>query len=43
VFTVEPSIVQANGASARIEDCIVVRPGGGEPLTSGFQDLIVID
>lgn len=43
VFTVEPSIVQATGASARVEDCIVVRKGGGEPLTSGFQDLIVID
>jgi Xaa-Pro dipeptidase len=29
--------------SARVEDCIVVRPGGGEALTSGWQDLTVIE
>ncbi|SHG34404.1 Xaa-Pro dipeptidase [Kaistia soli DSM 19436] len=43
IFTVEPSILQDGSFSARVEDCIVVRPGGGEPLTRGFQDLIVID
>ena len=43
VFTVEPSILQMHGTSARVEDCVVVRPGGGEALTSGFQELIVID
>ena len=25
------------------EDVIVARPGGGEPLTHGYQDLIVIE
>ena len=43
IFTVEPSIFQDGGVSARVEDCIVARPGGGEALTSGFQDLIVIE
>ena len=43
VFTVEPSVWQTDGFSARVEDCIVVRPGGGEKLTNGYQDLIVID
>ena len=43
VFTVEPSILIEGGASARVEDCIVVRPGGGEPLTRGYQDLIVVE
>lgn len=43
IFTVEPSIFQDGGFSARVEDCIVVRPGGGEALTSGWQDLIVIE
>lgn len=43
MFTVEPSILQAAGASARVEDVVVARPGGGEPLTGGFQDLVVID
>jgi Xaa-Pro dipeptidase len=43
LFTIEPSIFQANGASARVEDVIVARPAGGEPLTRGFQDLIVVD
>lgn len=42
IFTIEPSIFQDGGVSARVEDCIVTRPGGGEALTSGFQDLIVI-
>ena len=43
VFTIEPSIFRDNTFSARVEDCIVARPGGGEPLTKGFQDLIVIE
>ncbi|MHB2170040.1 M24 family metallopeptidase [Alsobacter sp. R-9] len=43
MFTIEPSILQATGASARVEDVIVARPGGGEPLTGGFQDLYVVD
>ena len=43
LFTVEPSITQFNTFSARVEDVIVARPGGGEPLTRGYQDLIVID
>jgi Xaa-Pro aminopeptidase len=29
--------------SARVEDCIVARPGGGEPLTTGWQDLVVVE
>jgi Xaa-Pro aminopeptidase len=43
MFTIEPSIFQASGPSARVEDVIVARPGGGEPLTTGFQDLYVVD
>ncbi|MFW5709473.1 MAG: M24 family metallopeptidase [Chloroflexota bacterium] len=43
MFTVEPSIMQFETFSARVEDVVVVRPAGGEPLTRGFQDLIVID
>jgi Xaa-Pro aminopeptidase len=43
IFTVEPSIFQDGDFSARVEDCIVVRPGGGEALTRGWQDLIVIE
>ena len=43
LFTIEPSIMQFNNFSARVEDIVVARPGGGEALTSGFQDLIVID
>jgi Xaa-Pro dipeptidase len=43
MFTIEPSIFQATGPSARVEDVIVARPGGGEPLTRGFQDLFVVD
>ncbi|HEX2622997.1 MAG TPA: M24 family metallopeptidase, partial [Phototrophicaceae bacterium] len=42
-FTVEPSITQDHTFSARVEDVVVARPGGGEPLTTGFQSLIVID
>jgi Xaa-Pro dipeptidase len=43
MFTIEPSIFQATGFSARVEDVIVARPDGGEPLTTGFQELIVVD
>jgi Xaa-Pro dipeptidase len=43
VFTVEPSVWQDGSYSARVEDCVVVRPDGGEKLTNGYQDLIVIE
>ena len=41
-FTIEPSILISGGFAARVEDIIVARPGGGEPLTTGYQDLIVV-
>jgi Xaa-Pro dipeptidase len=43
VFTVEPSISQFDSFSSRVEDLVVVRADRGEPLTSGFQHLHVID
>lgn len=43
MFTVEPSITQIVRPSARVEDVVVVRPNGGEPLTTGFQSLIVVE
>ena len=43
MFTVEPSILQDRSFSARVEDVIVARPGGGQKLTNGFQDLLVVD
>lgn len=43
MFTIEPSITQLNSFSTRVEDVVVARPNGGEPLTKGFQSLIVID
>jgi Xaa-Pro dipeptidase len=43
IFTVEPSIFQDGDFSARVEDCVVARPGGGEALTTGWQDLVVIE
>lgn len=45
MFTVEPSITlfEHPHFSARVEDVVVVRPGGGEPLTRGFQTLHVVD
>ncbi len=43
LFTVEPSILHDNGFSARVEDVVVARPGGGEKLTNGFQSLIVVE
>jgi Xaa-Pro aminopeptidase len=41
-FTVEPSIFMPHHAGCRVEDIAVVRPGGGEPLTSGYQTLHVV-
>jgi Xaa-Pro dipeptidase len=43
LFTVEPSILQEGKCSARVEDVVVARPEGGEPLTRGFQTLVVVD
>lgn len=43
MFTVEPSIMQNHSFSARVEDVVVVRQGGGEPLTTGFQTLYVVE
>jgi Xaa-Pro aminopeptidase len=43
MFTVEPSILQDRSFSARVEDVIVCRPGGGEKLTNGFQALLVVE
>lgn len=45
-FTVEPSIgtSQHEGAiHARVEDIVVVRPGGGEALTDQHKELHVVD
>ena len=42
LFTIEPSIMQFDGYSARVEDVVVARPGGGEKLTNGWQELIVV-
>ncbi len=43
LFTVEPSILLEGRCSARVEDVVVVRPEGGEPLTAAFQTLYVVD
>jgi Xaa-Pro aminopeptidase len=43
LFTVEPSIIQFQGFSARVEDVVVVRAGGGEPLTSGHRKMLVVE
>jgi Xaa-Pro dipeptidase len=43
LFTIEPSITQLNTFSSRVEDVVVARPSGGEPLTRGYQELIIID
>ena len=43
LFTVEPSIMRFGGFSARVEDVVAVRPGGGEKLTNGFQTLYVVE
>lgn len=41
-FTVEPSIFLPHRFGARVEDVVVVRAGGGEPLTNGFQKLHIV-
>jgi Xaa-Pro dipeptidase len=43
LFTVEPSITQFDNFSARVEDVVVARKGGGEPLTDRFRDMRVVD
>jgi Xaa-Pro dipeptidase len=43
LFTVEPSITQFNTFSCRVEDVVAVRPTGGEPLTKGFRELLVVE
>ena len=43
IFTIEPSIFQDGTFSARVEDCIVARPEGGEALTTGWQELVVVE
>ncbi|MFN8379274.1 MAG: Xaa-Pro peptidase family protein [Anaerolineae bacterium] len=43
MFTVEPSIMQHNSFSSRVEDVVLVGPDGGIPLTTGFQSLIVVE
>ncbi len=42
LVTIEPSITRFNTFSARVEDVVIVREGGGEPITSGFRELHVI-
>ena len=42
-FTVEPSIFMPHQLGCRVEDVVVVREGGGEPLTDGFQQLHVVE
>ncbi len=42
-FTAEPSIFMPRHLGARVEDVVVVREDGGEPLTSGFQELYVVE
>jgi Xaa-Pro dipeptidase len=42
LFTVEPSIMQERGVSARVEDVVVVGVQGGVPLTRSHPELIVI-
>ncbi|MEX2542330.1 MAG: Xaa-Pro peptidase family protein [Trueperaceae bacterium] len=43
LFTVEPSITQFETFSARVEDVVAVRPEGGEALTRGFRELLVVE
>ena len=43
LFTVEPSITQFDNFSARVEDVVVVRKGGGEALTVGYRDMLIVD
>lgn len=41
-FTVEPSIFMPHRFGCRVEDVVVVRPEGGEKLTHGYQELLVV-
>jgi Xaa-Pro aminopeptidase len=41
-FTVEPSIFLPHRFGARVEDVVVVGAEGGEPLTSGYQELYIV-
>lgn len=43
LFTVEPSIMQFDNFSARVEDVVAVREGGGEALTAGYRDMRIVD
>ena len=43
LFTVEPSITQFDTFSCRVEDVVVARSNGGEKLTNGYQDLLVVE
>lgn len=43
LFTVEPSITQFDTFSCRVEDVVAVREHGGEPLTTGFRELLVVE
>lgn len=43
LFTVEPSIMQFHTFSARVEDVVVVQESGGQPLTTAFRDLRIVE
>ena len=42
-FTAEPSIFLPRHMGARVEDVVVVRERGGEPLTGGYKELHVVE
>jgi Xaa-Pro aminopeptidase len=42
-FTVEPSIFIPHQLGCRVEDVVVVGADGGEALTSGYQQLLVVE
>jgi Xaa-Pro aminopeptidase len=42
-FTVEPSIFIPHQMGARVEDVVMVGEQGGEPLTSGYRELLVVE
>jgi Xaa-Pro aminopeptidase len=42
-FTVEPSLIFPRRCSARVEDVVMVGEKGGIPLTTGFQELLIVD
>ncbi|MBM3450343.1 MAG: aminopeptidase P family protein [Armatimonadetes bacterium] len=43
VFTIEPSIAIDNKWVVRVEDAVVIRDGGGEPLSTFRKDVLVVD